>query len=334
MSFPSNPPSSGDQDQDRDSVDRAASNPPLPPQYPISEASSSRPPPFSSLYHDPSTAQSEVHNPGPPYSLAGSSVDGTPATQPAPSYNTLTVSPFAPQGPPQLPDASERADLGTKQEPSGTNKTPAKEEDSEPPPAYSEGPSPLQSFTFVMATAGGASSIITQVQQGGPPTNTLGGEHGTCGFPTTPTNSTCSRCWGRRDDYHGSEVRTTAIPSPASLATGANPMLGVPDSSCLETSCSRFRSSFCCLYSRMDSSQRATWEGFPRAMRFKLMLVAVPSSCPFPNHSSDVYSPSSPVRPSFAPVYAGFLSRCRSVNPRFSTSGVPGWGRAEWGVKR
>ncbi|KAF5502123.1 G patch domain-containing protein 1 [Colletotrichum aenigma] len=50
----------------------------------------------------------------------------------------------------------------------------SKDEDTEPPPAYSEGPSPLQSFTFLMATAGGASSIITQVQQGGPPINAIG----------------------------------------------------------------------------------------------------------------------------------------------------------------
>ncbi|KAJ0337380.1 hypothetical protein KNSL1_012900 [Colletotrichum chrysophilum] len=50
----------------------------------------------------------------------------------------------------------------------------SKDDDTEPPPAYSEGPSPLQSFTFLMATAGGASSIITQVQQGGPPINAIG----------------------------------------------------------------------------------------------------------------------------------------------------------------
>ncbi|KAH0440239.1 hypothetical protein CcaCcLH18_02609 [Colletotrichum camelliae] len=50
----------------------------------------------------------------------------------------------------------------------------SKDENTEPPPAYSEGPSPLQSFTFLMATAGGASSIITQVQQGGPPINAIG----------------------------------------------------------------------------------------------------------------------------------------------------------------
>ncbi|KAF4595797.1 Aryl-alcohol oxidase [Ophiocordyceps camponoti-floridani] len=49
-----------------------------------------------------------------------------------------------------------------------------KEDDSEPPPAYSEGDSPLLSFAFVMSAAGGPSSIITQVQQGGPPVNAIG----------------------------------------------------------------------------------------------------------------------------------------------------------------
>ena len=49
-------------------------------------------------------------------------------------------------------------------------------DDGEPPPPYTEGFSPLDSFTYVMAAAGGAASIITQVQQtGGPPINTLGG---------------------------------------------------------------------------------------------------------------------------------------------------------------
>lgn len=47
-------------------------------------------------------------------------------------------------------------------------------DDGEPPPPYTEGSSPLDAFTYVMAAAGGAASIITQVQQGGPaPINTL-----------------------------------------------------------------------------------------------------------------------------------------------------------------
>jgi len=47
-------------------------------------------------------------------------------------------------------------------------------DDGEPPPPYTEGSSPLDGFTYIMAAAG---SIITQVQQGGPaPINTaLGG---------------------------------------------------------------------------------------------------------------------------------------------------------------
>ena len=50
-------------------------------------------------------------------------------------------------------------------------------DDGEPPPPYSEGFSPLDSFTYVMASAGGPASIITQVSQtsAGPPINTLGG---------------------------------------------------------------------------------------------------------------------------------------------------------------
>jgi ATP-binding cassette, subfamily F, member 3 len=50
-------------------------------------------------------------------------------------------------------------------------------DDGEPPPPYSEGDSPLDSFTYLMASAGGPASIITQVSQTsvGPPINTLGG---------------------------------------------------------------------------------------------------------------------------------------------------------------
>ena len=50
-------------------------------------------------------------------------------------------------------------------------------EDGEPPPPYTEGSSPLNSFTYVMAAAGGPASLITQVQQGGGgrPGSTLAG---------------------------------------------------------------------------------------------------------------------------------------------------------------
>ncbi|KAI5295225.1 hypothetical protein KEM52_002002, partial [Ascosphaera acerosa] len=41
----------------------------------------------------------------------------------------------------------------------------SKARDGDPPPPYSEGLSPLRSFTYTMAAAGGAASILTQVQQ-------------------------------------------------------------------------------------------------------------------------------------------------------------------------
>jgi hypothetical protein len=50
-------------------------------------------------------------------------------------------------------------------------------DDGEPPPPYSEGSSPIRSFTYVMATAGGPASIITQVSQTSTaPVGVLGGE--------------------------------------------------------------------------------------------------------------------------------------------------------------
>lgn len=175
MSSPS-PSLVDEEDQGQPSID-SPPNQPLPPQYLPPEASSSRPPPFSSLYRDAPATRSEEHHPDPsPVVPAGASPD---VAHPAPSYNTLSHSAFAPHILSQHQGTSEGADLSVKQEPSETNKLPSREEDLEPPPAYSEGPSPLHSFTFVMATAGGASSIITQVQQGGPPTSTLGGEYPT-----------------------------------------------------------------------------------------------------------------------------------------------------------
>jgi hypothetical protein len=55
-------------------------------------------------------------------------------------------------------------------------------DDGEPPPPYSEGSSPIKSFTYVMATAGGPASIITQVSQsaGVPPVSVLGGMYSNC----------------------------------------------------------------------------------------------------------------------------------------------------------
>ncbi|KAK3402250.1 hypothetical protein B0T20DRAFT_346892, partial [Sordaria brevicollis] len=74
----------------------------------------------------------------------------------------------------QFQDVTKRALNLQAEDTKGESSSRSKEEEAEPPPAYSEGSSPLQSFTYLMAAAGGASSIITQVQQGGPPINTLG----------------------------------------------------------------------------------------------------------------------------------------------------------------
>jgi hypothetical protein len=138
-----------------------------PPQYPSSEASGSstpnpRPPPFSSLYASTAEAveayKTAVTEPGASASVpAYAPLAGESLQQSAPSLDVV---------------AETKAAL-----PRDTKGESSKEDDeSEPPPAYSEGSSPLESFTYLMAAAGGAASIITQVQQGGPPPiNTLGG---------------------------------------------------------------------------------------------------------------------------------------------------------------
>lgn len=53
-------------------------------------------------------------------------------------------------------------------------------DDTEPPPPYEEGPSPLDCFVYIMAAAGGAASIITQVSQNAPTSLSLGGEYKMC----------------------------------------------------------------------------------------------------------------------------------------------------------
>ncbi|KAM7195233.1 hypothetical protein V8F20_007609 [Naviculisporaceae sp. PSN 640] len=151
-----------------------------PPQYPASEASSSSstfrsPPPFSSLFAtlDPDTAASVLEPSVEPYkhSVADEEADEGPSSSTAaPAYSDPPLTEPSTSAS-RFQDETKRAlPQDTKGESSRSNK----EEDSEPPPAYSEGSSPLLSFTYLMAAAGGASSIITQVQQGGPPINTLG----------------------------------------------------------------------------------------------------------------------------------------------------------------
>lgn len=138
-----------------------------PPRYPISEPSisppaSPRPPPFSSLYA--STAEAvEAYKTA--VTEAGSSAS-------VPAYGP--VAPVSHQPSTSSQDVVAETKAALPQDTKGESSK--KDEDNEPPPAYSEGSSPLQSFTYLMAAAGGAASIITQVQQGGaPPLNTLGG---------------------------------------------------------------------------------------------------------------------------------------------------------------
>ena len=134
-----------------------------------SEASSSsppspRPPPFSSLYFPPPSELQRIKT-----AVTEAACDSLLVAAPAPSFEeTLAEDEAESKAAAETKAALPR---DTKGESSGKGL-----DDGEPPPPYTEGSSPLESFTYVMAAAGGAASIITQVQQtGGPPINTLGG---------------------------------------------------------------------------------------------------------------------------------------------------------------
>lgn len=143
---------------------------PEPPRYPASDSSPSpRPPPFSSLFapHGGPSGKAVAHDARAPASLA------------APAYTYRPSPGSEPFDPDQVaarafhdPVAETKRAL-----PRDTKGQSSRNDyDAEPPPAYSEGDSPLQTFTYIMSAAGGAASIITQVQQGGPPINAIGGE--------------------------------------------------------------------------------------------------------------------------------------------------------------
>lgn len=123
-----------------------------PPTFPTSLPSSA-PPAFSSLYFptqtSPDSLEASITEPPPPAFTPVSPAAGTTSVE----AETKAALPADNKG-----ESSKTA------------------EDEEAPPPYTEGSSPLESFTYVMAAAGGAASIITQVQQGGPaPVNTLAG---------------------------------------------------------------------------------------------------------------------------------------------------------------
>ncbi|KAK2802953.1 hypothetical protein FQN50_007198 [Emmonsiellopsis sp. PD_5] len=140
-----------------------------PPHSPTSGPSSNPPspcpPPFSSLYSAPDAELDRIKA-----SVTESAASCLPAFAPTPPFDEPSPA-FSPApAPPVVEDTKAALSRDKKGESSGKGL-----DDGEPPPPYTEGSSPLESFTYVMAAAGGAASIITQVQQtGGPPLNTLG----------------------------------------------------------------------------------------------------------------------------------------------------------------
>lgn len=147
---------------------------PAPPTHPLtSEASSSgppspKPPPFSSLYF-PTADEVDRFK----FAVTEAINEHILATAPAPSFEEALAEEEEDQ---RVAATKPAVPRDTKGESSGRNL-----EDGEPPPPYTEGTSPIEAFTYVMAAAGGPSSIITQVSQSaGPPINTLGGEFRDC----------------------------------------------------------------------------------------------------------------------------------------------------------
>ena len=119
------------------------------------------PPPFSSLFFPPESTGEARHKP-----VDTAEDESPPAFTSAPAFTESSSSAAA--------VAATKAAL-PRDTKDGSNSKDV--DDGEPPPPYSEGDSPLESFTYVMASAGGPASIITQVSQtsAGPPINTLGG---------------------------------------------------------------------------------------------------------------------------------------------------------------
>lgn len=133
-------------------TEASASSPPSP-----------RPPPFSSLYF-PSDAELDRIK----ASATGAACDSLLATAPAPSFEEALADDEA--------ESRTAAEIKAALPPDTKGESSSKSaDDGEPPPPYTEGSSPLDSFTYIMAATAGAASIITQVQQAGPPVNTLGG---------------------------------------------------------------------------------------------------------------------------------------------------------------
>ncbi|KAJ9647875.1 hypothetical protein H2199_001651 [Coniosporium tulheliwenetii] len=128
-----------------------------------SAAESPYPPPFSSLYFPPSTSSDDPQQ----ASVTSVHAEQLPAFSSAPPFE-----PSASAAATAVAETKAVLPQDTKDKDGPSSKD---VDDREPPPPYTVGSSPLDAFTYVMATAGGPASIITQVSQGGaPPINTLG----------------------------------------------------------------------------------------------------------------------------------------------------------------
>lgn len=147
---------------------------------PSPQADSPYPPPFSSLYFPPSN---HAHN----EAASHPDCDSPPAFSAAPPFSESSSSAAANA----VAETKAALPRDTKEGSSSKDL-----DDGEPPPPYSEGSSPLESFTYVMASAGGPASIITQVSQhsgGGPPMNTFGGSDENITLELRGTRFTLSR---------------------------------------------------------------------------------------------------------------------------------------------
>ena len=136
----------------------SAEDPPSPasPSFP-----SSAPPPFSSLYFPPAHSPDRFR-----------AAVTEPDRDPPPAFCQANPAGAVVTGQASVAKAETKAALPADNKGESSKSA----EDEEAPPPYTEGSSPLDSFTYVMAAAGAAVSIITQVQQGGPaPINTLAG---------------------------------------------------------------------------------------------------------------------------------------------------------------
>ena len=129
-------------------------------------ADSPYPPPFSSLYFPAHDAVSPANKP----ETANAS-----NTEPLPPFSDVAEQSSSSNAADVVAETKAALPRDTKEGPSSKGDL----DDGEPPPPYSEGSSPIPSFQYIMASAGGPASIITQVSQSaGPPLNALGGSGG------------------------------------------------------------------------------------------------------------------------------------------------------------